>query len=204
VCLGFVCVCARACVYVCVCVRARWEPPIQNLGMIRGDGTSPSCKSASTTVLCTESVADAVADATCRGKGRLSTLPAINCVLLRRCCSWLAPAAGWVLEKMRPWWPQQTKQHTSAYVSIRQHTSAYVSIRQHPLAYVSIRTWWPQQTKQRSLFVTLPNVCILKSASNSCAAAYVSIRQHTSAYVSIRQLRRTPAPQVSVCVHLYS
>ncbi len=54
--------------------------------------------------------------------------------------------------------PPSTRQHTSAYVSIRQHTSAYVSIRQHTSAHISTR----QHT-----------------------SAHVSIRQHTSAYAPL-------------------
>jgi len=60
---------------------------------------------------------------------------------------------------------RRTRQHTSAYVSIRQHTSAHVSTRPHTSYMYDVRLVY---------FVT-----------NIFTAAYVSIRQHTSAYVSI-------------------
>ncbi len=58
-----------------------------------------------------------------------------------------------------------SRQHTSAYVSIRQHTSAYAAPL--PAGARSVPAW-----RQHT-------------------SAYVSIRQHTPAYVSIRQ--HTPA-----------
>jgi hypothetical protein len=69
-----------------------------------------------------------------------------------------------------------TRQHTSAYISIRQH-----SIRQHTSAhvtsaYVSIRIL---------TFATRYGTRFSSSISQTHTSAYVSIRQHTSAYVSI-------------------
>ena len=58
----------------------------------------------------------------------------------------------------------------------RQHTSAYVSMRQHPSAY-DTRVW---------LNTSAPKAHV---SIRQHTSAYVSIRQHTSAYVSIRHLR---------------
>ncbi len=82
-----------------------------------------------------------------------------------------------------------TRQHTSAYVSIRQHTSACVcphttasslpvSISQHTSAYVSIR----QHT----------SACVCPHTTASSLP--VSIRQHVCVFILLRRRYRTDDP----------
>jgi hypothetical protein len=58
------------------------------------------------------------------------------------------------------------------YVSTRQHTSAYASIRKHTIPVRASALATCRRAQQRARLHT---------------SAYVGIRQHTSAYVSIRQ-----------------
>ena len=96
---------------------------------------------------------------------------------------------------------QRTRQHTSAYASIRQHmpASAYASIRQHaqqpPLLlqqlhlFSSIREHTPAYASICSSLRRCCNSCtyLVSYALDMACGLLGRIRQHTSAYVSIRQ-----------------